>query len=288
MLQEGISDIEERLAWRRWSIKNNCNGKLSHFQQENPSTPEEAFIASGDCAFDKEMLIKQLKQNKKPLMVGNIVKQDYKFIVRPDSNGDFKFWDKIQSRASEEYLVAGDACSGSGTDYASLIAIGKKSNNVVATLRMKCDADELAEKALLFASLLHGAEVAIENDKYGFHANRKLKTIYGNIFVQETIDKESNSITQKFGWDTNSKTRPDMLGQLKQEVREDSTELNDPILIRECLTFVKNKETGKEEAQEGCNDDMVMARAIASAVRQLHPFQSLRDDRPPINTIPDY
>jgi hypothetical protein len=229
-----------------------------------------------------------LKKNSKPLGIGNIVKQDYKYVFRHEQHGDFKIWEKVQNRSSEEYLVAGDACSGSGIDYASLVAIGKKSNNVIATLRLKCDADELAEKAMLLASYLHNAEIAIENDKYGFHANRKLRTIYGNVFLQEQIDKETNVITQRFGWDTNSKTRPDMLGQLKQEIREGSTELYDPVLIREGLTFVKNQDTGKEAAQEGCNDDMIMARAIASAVRQMHPFQSLNESRPPVNTIPDY
>jgi hypothetical protein len=107
--------------------------------------------------------------------------------------------------------------------------------------------------------------------------------------LQEQIDKETNVITQRFGFDNTSKTRPDALGQLKQEIREGSTELYDPVLIRECLTFVKNKDTGKEAAQEGCNDDLCMSRAIASFVRQLHPFQPFRNDegRKP-DTIPDY
>lgn len=288
MAADGIKDIRDHLEWRRWCIRNNCNGKLADFQQEYPSTPEEAFIASGDCAFDKDSLIAMLKKNAQPIAIGNIVKADYKYVFRPEPHGDFKVWQKIEARSSEEYLVAGDACSGSGIDWAALVAIGKKSNNVVATLRMKCDADELAEKAMLLASWLHDAEIAIENDKYGFHANRKLRTIYGNVFIQESIDKETNVVTQRFGWDTNSKTRPDMLGQLKQEIRESSTELFDPVLIREALTFVKNKETGKEEAQDGCNDDMVMARAIASAVRQMHPFQSINTTPPPRSPIADY
>lgn len=288
MLDDGINDIADRLEWRRWCIRNNCNGKLADFQQEYPSTPEEAFIASGDCAFDKESLIEMLKRNDKPIGIGNIVKQDYRYTFRPDPDGDFQIWEKIQPRSSEEYLVAGDACSGSGIDWAALVAIGKKSNNVVATFRKKVDADVLAEKAMLLASYLHSCEIAIENDKYGFHANRKLRTIYGNIFIQESIDKETNVVTQRFGWDTNSRTRPDMLGQLKQEIRERSTELHDPIMIRECLTFVKNKDTGKEAAQEGCNDDIVMARAIASAVRQMHPFQSINTTAPQRSDIPDY
>lgn len=37
----------EQLMWRRWCIRNNCNNDMDLFHQEYPSTPEEAFIATG-------------------------------------------------------------------------------------------------------------------------------------------------------------------------------------------------------------------------------------------------
>lgn len=272
MKGEGIDYIEERLTWRRWAIRNNCQNSIIKFQQENPSTPDEAFIASGDCAFYKDELIKQLKRNKAPIAVGNIVKADFKFDFRITVGGDFKFWEKVKPRTMEEYVVSGDACSGGGADYAWLIARAKRTNSVVATYKAKCDPDELAEKAYLLASFLHNAVVAIENDKYGFHANLKLRGVYGNLFLQESINDERKKVSGKFGWETNSKTRPEMLGQLKEEIRQSALELNDPTLIRECLTFIKNPDTKKEEAQEGCNDDGVISLAIGGAVRQLHPY----------------
>ena len=53
---------EEQLAWRRWCIANNCGGDLDRFHQEYPATPEEAFIASGECWFDTAMLIQRLAE----------------------------------------------------------------------------------------------------------------------------------------------------------------------------------------------------------------------------------
>ena len=263
---------------------------MATFQQEHPSTPEEAFIASGDCAFDKEQLIKQLREAGDPIAVGNIVKVDWQFKFKITVGGDFKFWEKIKPRSEEEYIVSGDACSGSGTDYAWLVARGKRSNSIVATYKAKCDPDQLAEKAYLLASFLHGAEVAIENDKYGFHANLKLRGVYGNLYIQESVDKEKKTVSTKFGWETTSKTRPEMLGQMKEEIRQGALELHDPELIRECLTFIKNPETKKEEAQEGCNDDGVISCAIGGAVRQVHPYQPIVHDAPQDvrDIIPDY
>ena len=275
MRSEGIDFIEERLAWRRWCIKNNCEGKVTLFQQEHPSNPDEAFIASGDCAFDKEQLVKQLKKNIKPIATGNIVKDDYKFTFRADIQGDFKFFKPLEPRVKEEYIVSGDACSGSGADYAVLVALSKRSNSIIATYRAKVDSDILADKAMRLASFLHNAEVAIENNSYGFHANLKLRSIYANIFKQEHIEKESNKISEIFGWSTNSVTRGEMLGELKEDIRNGCIDLNDEQIIRECLTFIKNPETKKEEAQSGANDDFVMTTAIACSVRRRRPFQPI-------------
>ena len=290
MQKEGIQGIPERLNWRRWSIRNECAGKVINFNQESPSTPEEAFIASGDCAFDKEQLILQLRKNPKPIAIGNLVEVDGKYEFRLDPQGDFEFYEPLNK--SEQYVVGGDACSGSGVDFAGLVAVAKHSNNTVATYRKKVDSDVLAQKAKALGTFLKGAIVAIENNSYGFHANLKLRAIYGNIFKQETIDSTDKKVTTKFGWNTNSKTRPDMLGQLKQEIRAGATDLRSQVLIRECLTFIRNPDTGKEEAQEGCCDDLVISRAIASAVRQLHPFEPEEPVRKQtwvdIPGIPDY
>ena len=289
MQKEGIQGIPERLNWRRWCIRNNCGGKVINFQQEYPSTPEEAFIASGDCAFDKEQLIIQLRKNPKPIAIGNLVEVDGKYEFRLDPAGDFEFYEPLNK--NEQYVIGGDACSGSGVDFAGLVAVAKHSNNTVATYRKKVDSDVLAQKAKALGTFLKNAIVAIENNSYGFHANLKLRAIYGNIFKQETIDSTDKKVTTKFGWNTNSKTRPDMLGQLKQEIRAGATDLRSQVLIRECLTFIRNPDTGKEEAQEGCCDDLVISRAIASAVRQLHPFEPEEPVRKQTwvdKNIPDY
>jgi len=173
------------------------------------------------------------------------------------------------------------------------VARAKRTNSVVVTYRAKCDPDQLSDKAYHLASLLHNAEVAIENDKYGFHANLKLRGIYGNLFMQESVDSEKKTVSTKFGWNTTLKTRPEMLGQLKEEIRQGAIELNNPELIRECLTFIKNPDTKKEEAQQGCNDDGVISLAIGSAVRSLHPYTPLpvtrvdRGPKPKNSGIPD-
>jgi len=277
MYKEGIDLIEERLQWRRWDIKNNCKGDLDKFRQENPSTPEEAFIASGACYFDQRQIVKQLKQNTEPLFKADIVKENYQFVLRKSPEGTFAFYKNPSKYA--QYCVGGDAASGSGTDWSTLIALDKHSNETVAEYRAKSDPDELAYQAYLLGSFLNQGKVAIENDKFGYSANQKLRTLYGNIYVQRSYNKLENKVIEKFGWDTTAVTRPLMLGQLQSEIREGSTRLGSKLLMKECLTFIKNAETKKAEAEQGKNDDLVIARAIAGQLRHDEPYQ-IKPERP--------
>ena len=56
-LAEAFGLDDEQLAWRRWCIAVNCGGDLNLFRQEYPATPDEAFIATGSCVFDKERIV---------------------------------------------------------------------------------------------------------------------------------------------------------------------------------------------------------------------------------------
>lgn len=278
MTDEGITDIEARLQWRRWDIRNNCKGSVDKFKQENPSTPEDAFLASGQCYFYQKELVRQLNGVKPPLFKCNIVKDNFKWVARKCDDGMFWFY-KVPDKYGQ-YCVGGDAASGSGADFSTLIALDKNTNETVCVYKAKCDPDELAYRSMCLGFYLNTCLVGIETDKFGFAANEKLKTIYGNIYVQRTHDKITNKVVEKFGWSTTSITRPMMLSQMQAEIREGSTYLYDARLIRECLVFIKNPQSGKAEAEPGKNDDCVIARAIAGVLRKENPY-ILAPDKPP-------
>lgn len=281
MKKEGIDKIKERLNWRRWCVRNNCgNGsdkqRVENFRQEYPSLPVEAFKASGDCYFDQDQLIKQLETNPRPLFYADIVYADYKYELRKSEEGVFRFFEAPGQGL--QYCIGGDASSGSGTDYSALVVRRKDTNKIVATYKGKIDPDELAYKAMLLGGLFNNATVAIENDKFGFAANQKLKSIYKKVYVQRSVDKTTQKISENFGWDTNAVTRPMMLAQMQQEIRQEALKLEDERLIKEALVFIVN-EAGKAEAQEGCNDDFVIACAISGAIRQIEPMKRTEQER---------
>lgn len=281
MIKDKVDNHERRLAWRRWCIRNNCgNGsdkqRIANFKQEYPSTPEEAFKASGDCYFDQDELVRQKEKCTAPKFLADIVTFDGKYELRESSEGVFKFFEEPSKYV--QYVVGGDAASGSGTDYSALVARRKDTNKVVATMVKKIDSDELAYKAMLLGGLLNNATVAIENDRFGYAANMKLKTMYKNIYRKKKLDTKTNKETESYGWDTNSVTRPIMLSQMQQEIRQQALFLEDEALIKQCMVFI-NHESGKPQAQEGCNDDIVMACAISGMVRILEPIKTLNPAR---------
>lgn len=56
---EGVRRYEwtpEQLKWRRWTVRNDFNGNEAKFDQEYPSDPKSAFVASGSPAFSRESL----------------------------------------------------------------------------------------------------------------------------------------------------------------------------------------------------------------------------------------
>lgn len=46
----------EQLAWRRWAIANRCAGKIEKFDQEYPTEPEDAFLATGSKVFEPTLV----------------------------------------------------------------------------------------------------------------------------------------------------------------------------------------------------------------------------------------
>jgi hypothetical protein len=62
-----------QIMWRRVCLKVKCQGNENIFHQEYPSTPEEAFIASGRPVFDCEIISRAKLEAKKPLQTGRLI-----------------------------------------------------------------------------------------------------------------------------------------------------------------------------------------------------------------------
>ena len=85
---------------------------------------------------------------------------------------------------------------------------------------------------------------------------------YPNLYVRERLDGVSDKPMLDYGFETTSRTKPIIIGELVEFMRNNSWAEVDVPTLKEMTTFVK-KDNGKLEALDGCHDDLVMALAIA-------------------------
>jgi hypothetical protein len=80
----------------------------------------------------------------------------------------------------------------------------------------------------------------------------------------------------------NAKTRPLIVNQIEQAIRERTIPALPSTLLAECRTFVRQKTLPSPRAQDGSNDDRVMAFGIGLELYRIygtHPKRHRRDLR---------
>ena len=294
-LKELYNLDNEQIAWRRWCIRNNCGNDVNTFKQEYPSCPEEAFLASGECIFDKDIIVSQIEHNR-PLISGwKRGEFEYKKTMHPVKNekgevvaidkriSDIKFIEKenglitihqepsVKRNADNEiiakrrYTIGGDT-AGLGLDYYTAKVVADDTQETVATLRkQRIDEDKYADQVYCLGKYYHDALIGLETN-YSYAPTKELVELdYPNLYQRKRFETTTREIQKIFGFETNRLTKPIILQSLVTTMRENVTAECDITTLREMLTFVR-KENGKQEAQEGYHDDLVMAKAIANYI----------------------
>lgn len=274
-------------------------------KQEYPITPEEAFISSGDCVFNKEVLVNQIARSQalQPIKKGYFT---YKKVANPikDSKGetvdiewqlkDITFEERVDGYITihEEprvkydesgeviiskcpYVLGGDT-AGTGIDYFTGKMIDNTNGRTVATLRkQKIDEDLYGEQMLCLARYYNDALIGIETN-YSRHPIRVIQKYgYTNLYLRERVDEVSKKVERVYGFETTRKTKPIIIGELVELMRDPSIEV-DTETLKEMTTFVK-KDNGKMEAIEGAHDDLVMAKAIAHFISSQQTTQWIEE-----------
>ena len=299
----------EQVAWYCKKYAGYLDKSL--IRQEYPCTPEEAFIASGDCVFDVEALTQQL------LRVGSVKPRVGEFVYRriktqiKDARGevigeewelaDVEFRDKPGGliRIHEEplvktdkqghvthrapYVLGGDT-AGTGEDYFTGKIVSNMTGRTAATVQIqRIDEDVYAEQMLCLARMYHDALIGIETN----YSRQPMRLIaqeyrYPKIYMRERFDKTYNETAQVPGFETTPTTRPIIIAGLVRALREDPAMEPDVPTLKELLTFVK-KENGRQEAVEGGHDDLVLALAIAHQIRgqQVTDWMAVEPERDP-------
>lgn len=273
----GLDDAQ--LAWRRGCIKDVCGGNVELFHQEYPSCPEEAFLSTGTCIFDKTALTARLAALPAPVRRVRFTYAERGDVLTLTGVEDDPRGPVLVYRAPEPgrpYVIGGDT-AGDGSDWFTGQVLDNTTGEQAAVLRQRFDEDEYARQMMCLGYWYNTALLGIEVNFSTFPVKECTRLGYPRQYQREVQDSYTGRLQQRFGFRTDQKSRPAAIAQLVRYAREHPEGLRDAETLREMLVFVKN-ERGRPEAMRGEHDDLVMALAIAHACRAQQSALPQRDE----------
>ena len=205
----------------------------------------------------------------------------------------FRKYREFQPR--EFIVVAADTSSGLG-DYCAAQFISKTKIDVPLVYHSKTIATEMTN--ILYPTLekifdVTGIKpvVAYERNAGGTFEIDRLASMNRlgkyTLFKMPTMGQVNQLDPVKYGWDTNTATRPAMLSQLKDAIDNKLLMVYDKPTIEEMYSFIVARTTAtvKAQAEAGTHDDLVMSLAIAwQLYQQCEPEHVIEDEDIPDDT----
>lgn len=286
-LQEQYNLTLEQLTWRRWCIENNCSGDINQFKQEYPICPEEAFLSTGNCYFNKENIINRINNVPNPIIRGKfncfydgIRIRNQRFLEQED--GEIQIYEYPENRVP--YVIGGDT-AGEGSDYFTAHVINNITGKQVAVLKQQHNEIEYVKQVYCLGMFYNKALIGLENNFSTYPTQKLTELNYPNQYVRKKEDVYNTKYEKSFGFRTTSITRPYILANLQEIVHDSIEVINDKDTLREMLTFIIN-EKGRMEAEQGYHDDLVMALAITYYIRSQQQMKKF-DREPKYNDLDD-
>lgn len=275
----------QQLAWRRAVIETEFEGDVEGFEQENPSSPKEAFASSGRHTFNRAGCAWMVETAKvRPATLGVLERQNDGGVTfrRTDAS---EAWLKLyeEPREGHRYIQGVDTCGGKSNqrtdvpDYNAALTMRcafvdengvKKPRRIMAVLMAKnlFDPDVLADRTCLISDFFGGCLTVFEVNNTGAAYRQEAKRLGMNLYHEEVTDKHTSETTEYVGWTTTKESREQLIGTLKKairnngkaETRPDGIECWDSVTAQECSDMIRG-EDGKDQAPGNKHDDHVMA-----------------------------
>lgn len=259
-IKESFKLSYEQLHWYWFTLRNKCQNDEDKMHQEYPTTPEEAFIATGRPKFNRRSLTKYKSKIEKPKKRGYLEISNGMVQLIEDPKGYVEIWQEPEH--NKFYCIGADVAEGLvGGDY-SVAQVGDEDFNVVAKWYGHIDPDLFGLELVKLAHYYNKAYIGVENNNHGLTTLKSIqREEYWNIYYSKVYDKIADQLTQKMGWTTSVRTKPMMIDKLAEFIREMYLGLYDEITINELFTYII-EDNGTTNAQPGTHDDCVMSLAI--------------------------
>lgn len=288
---------DEQLMWRRYQIDNNYGGNETWFAQENPMTPEEAFVAAGSGVFDSDTIVQGYSSSVEPDEVeleSVPMFEKLKVWEYPEKSTETVYSQKAEwSDEKQEYVfidtdvileeihyqtpyTIGIDTSGMGADYNQLVVVNNVTKKVAARFGKKnMPEEQLAAVAVEIAEIYHNAMIVPEVNYSHEICNYIIKLGYKNLFITESMARQDAKVVGgiQYGWKTTSLSKAPIISSLRSRLTSDPTLIQDRDFWYEAEYYLlEDPRLNKMNAANGHHDDIIIATAIAMYVSDS--FQS--------------
>lgn len=195
----------------------------------------------------------------------------------------------VEPDKEHRYVLAADVATGRGADYSAAYVLDLVDMTISASFHGKLDSDEYAFQLHYLGRYYNTAWLAVEmGGGFGepvvlaLRDGREGRPAYPKLYRHTQLDRGDQPISKPFGFPMNLKTRPTVIEGLEEAIRERLLPKLDTEALSELQTFVRRTTNPSPRAQEGCNDDRVMALGIAIEMyrqRGHHPGREARRAR---------
>lgn len=250
----------EQLMFRRHKVAQNG---IALFQQEYPSTADEAFLTTGRPVFNPEQLSEMAQSAPRTAPRMALTGESF----QEDRRGELLSFHPVEP--SETYYIGADVAMGvRGGDY-SVAQILDSKKRQVGVWRGHVHPDYFATVLYALGNHYNTARIAVESNNHGILTCTRLgkDLAYPNFYTETVYDKLDDKETINLGFRMNVKTKPLVIDQLRASLRDNEMPLSDRTTIQELMTYIVT-ENGSMEAEAGCHDDTVIALAIANHIHE--------------------
>ena len=287
-LKEKFTLTDEQIYWRRYQIDNNYGGNEVWFAQENPMTPEEAFVAAGGSVFPAETIAEgyfHAKTPKEELITSYPTFEKLKIWEEPEIRQEVVYAKKsewnfekqayeyvdtdliVEEKTIKKSYTLGIDTSGLGSDNNQIVVIDNKTKKMVARYGKKNISEEnLAKIAVEIARKYHNALIVPEVNYSHEICNYIQKEGYKNLYMTENITRQDAPLAGglEYGFRTTKLTKPAIISALRSRITADPTIIKDKEFWYEAEYYLmEDPTTNKMNASSGHHDDIIMATAIA-------------------------
>lgn len=238
--------------------------------EQYPNDPDEAFLLSGSPFFSTAAL-RYYSRHKAPLLYQMEWRATpYKPNVAKRVKGEGTIEVYREPELGRKYALAADVATGGGADFSVGAVIDLHDGTPCAELYMKGGYEDFAEQLHFLGLWFNHARLAVEKgggwgDTVIAYLRDGLKgrKPYPMLYRHRPYDRPDRPQTIRFGFPMDSKTRPKVINELRDWIEDKSLPWMPQGLYSECQTFVRRETKPSPRATDGCNDDRVMAWAIA-------------------------